>query len=94
MGVRDSIRAYNGVITWLNGFDLGKPKKKSYRARDEYLNNIFIKFGKEHNIEMENNNSRGYKGSYNPMMSNCCNIQNNWQLFKDWIIKNYPKTNQ
>lgn len=96
MGVYQAIRASNGVRGWLNknNFDLGKPKKKSYRALDEHFNSILIKFGKENNIKMERNNSPGYKGDYNPSLSNCITIQNNWNVFTKWIKDNYPKKQQ
>tara|TARA_R110000796_G_scaffold181330_1_gene297879 strand:+ start:30227 stop:30505 length:279 start_codon:yes stop_codon:yes gene_type:complete len=91
MGVRDSIRAYNGVISWINknNIELGTPKKKSYRALDEHLNGIWIKFGKDHDIKMTRNNSKGYKGSFSPQMANCCRIQENWNAFTKWIKENY-----
>lgn len=91
MGVTDSIRAYNGVIGYINknNIDLGEPEKKSHRALDQHLNGIWRKFGKEHNIKMIKNNSRGYKGSFNPMMANCQNIQENWGIFIKWIKENY-----
>lgn len=93
MGVRDSIKAYNGVISWINknNFDLGQPNKKSHRAIDEHLNSIWRKFGQEHDIVMEKDNSKRYKGSYNPMMSNCCRIQERWKDFTSWVGNNYPK---
>lgn len=93
MGVRDAIRAYNGLVHYINKFDIGKPKRKTYRAHDEYLNNMLIKFGKEHNILMEKNNSPKYKGSYSPVMSNAQRVQENWQLFTKWINDNYQKEN-
>jgi hypothetical protein len=93
MNVNDAISAYNGVISWVNSnkYDFGKPKKKSHRAIDQHLNAVFRQFGKEHNIQMEKNNSPGYKGSYNPMMSNCIEIQKHWSEFKLWVKKTYPK---
>lgn len=91
MGVRDSIRAYNGVINWCNNnnINLGRPKKGTYRAADQHLNNIFREFGKAHAIKMCKNNSRGYKGTFSPAMANCVRIQENWELFKTWIQENY-----
>lgn len=93
MGVNDAIRAYNGVITWINknNFDLGEPKKKSHRGIDQHLNAIFRKFGQEHNIEMRKDNTPRYKGSFSPMMSNCIRIQDNWKEFKEWAENNLPK---
>ena len=93
MGVNNSIRAYNGAISWINNndYDLGKPEKKFYRSVERHLNKIFISFGKEHNIKMEKDNSPKYKGSYSPMMSNCQDIQQNWELFTTWIKKNYKQ---
>ena len=92
MGVRDSIRAYNGVIAYINkhNIDLGKPKKKSRRAVDEHLNSVWREFGKEFNLEMSKNNRPGYKGSFSPQMYNCIVIQDNWSDFKKWVEK-YPK---
>lgn len=95
MGLKDSIRAYNGIVNWLNNqenINLGKPKKKTYRAKDEHLNNILIKFGVENKLKMEENNSPRYKGSYSPVMSNCVIVQSNFNLFTQWIINNYPST--
>lgn len=93
MGVYDAIRASNGVISYLNKnadkIDIGKPKRKTYRAQDEHLNNLLIEFGKAHNHKMEKNNSPKYKGSYSPFMSNCQTVQANWSLFKKWLIDNY-----
>lgn len=94
MGINDAIRAYNGVTNWLNNqenVDLGKPKRKTYRAQDEYLNNILKEFGKEHNLDMYKNNSPKYKGSFSPVMTNCIVIQENWKDFKKWINKNYKR---
>ena len=94
MSVRDSIRAYNGVANWLNSqdnIDLGKPKRKTYRAQDEHLNNILIRFGKENELKMEKNNSPRYRGTYSPVMTNCKMVQAHFSLFKKWIFENYPK---
>lgn len=94
MGVRDAVIAYNGVANWLNNqenIDIGKPKRKTCRAQEEYLNNILIQFGKDNNIKMERNNSPSYKGSYSPVMSNCIRVQENFKLFREWIINNYSK---
>lgn len=91
MGVNDSIRAYNGVISWINNnnFDLGKPERKTNRGIDEHLNEIWRRFGKEHDIPMEKNNSKKYKGSYNPQMANCQNIQEHWDKFVPWVKSNF-----
>lgn len=94
MSAKDSIRAYNGVANWLNkqdNIDLGKPKRKTYRAHEEHLNNILIRFGKENNLKMEKNNSPKYKGTYSPAMSNCRVVQAHFGLFKKWIFENYLK---
>ena len=95
MGIRDSLRASNGVINWLNKqsdkIDIGQPKRKSYRATDEHLNNLLIEFGKCNNLKMEKNNSPKYKGCYSPFVSNCVIIQANFELFKEWLINNYSK---
>lgn len=94
MGVNDAIRAYNGVVNWINkqnNLNLPQPKNKSYKQHDINFNNILIQFGKENNIKMERNNKPKYKGNYNPGMSNCIEVQNNWKLFKEWIIKKYTK---
>lgn len=91
MSVVGKLRAYNGIINWLdkNNIDIGEPKRKTYRARDEYLNNILIKFGREHNIKMQNNNSPKYKGSYSPVVSNAVLVQKNFGDFIKWIKINY-----
>tara|TARA_R110000737_G_scaffold27009_1_gene45806 strand:+ start:397 stop:675 length:279 start_codon:yes stop_codon:yes gene_type:complete len=90
MGVYDSIRAYNGVISWCNKHvELGTPKTRS--SAERHLNNIWIEFGKAHCIKMQRNNSKSYKGDYSPAMGNCQIIQNNWELFKPWMKKNYSK---
>lgn len=93
MGVNDSIRAYNGVITWVNNnnIDFGEPKKKSYRAIDRHLNSVFREFGKSINVEMHKDNSRAYKGTFSPAMANCKVIQDHWEEFKQWAKKNYIK---
>jgi hypothetical protein len=92
MGVNDAIRAYNGLINYLNNkVDVGKPKKRTHRAYDEYLNNILIKFGKDHNITMAKNNSPRYKGSYSPVMSNARRVQANWSDFVKWLDIHYKK---
>lgn len=93
MGVYDAIRASNGVTSYLNRIsdkiDIGKPKKKTYRAQDEHLNNILRQFGKDYNIQMLKNNSPNYKGSFNPFMANCEKVQDNWELFKEWLMSKY-----
>lgn len=95
MSVRDAIRAYNGVMQHLENnaetINIGQPEKKSFRAREEYLNNIIIKFGKDLNIEMEPNNSKRYKGNYSPCMSNCERIQAVWGKWVTWLNDNYKK---
>ena len=91
MGVYTAIRALNGVTNYINknNIDIGKPKKKTYRAIDEHLNSVFHKFGNENNIKMEKNNSRNYRGSYSPVASNAIKVQENWELFKQWLSDNY-----
>lgn len=91
MSVNDAIRAYNGVVNFINNnnFNIGQPKRKTYRAKEEYLNGILHKFGRDHNLKMEKNNSPRYKGTYSPCMSNCITIQNNWKLFVKWLKENY-----
>lgn len=92
MGVRDSIRAYNGVIQVINQYDIGKPKRKTHRAQEEFLNGILHKFAKDNDIKgMAKNNSPRYKGSYIPVMSSCCVVQENWTTFKVWLKDNYDK---
>ena len=93
MGVNDSIRAYNGVISWINknNIDLGEPLKKTRKGVEEHLNNIWIQFGKEHNLEMSPNNNPKYKGSFSPQMYNCTEIQASWTEFKKWVLKNYKQ---
>jgi hypothetical protein len=87
MGVKDKIRAFNGVSNYINrhSIDIGKPKRKSFRALDEHINNVFIKFGKEHNIPMTGNNSLRYKGQHSPVMDNAIIVQEHWKLFTKWI---------
>jgi hypothetical protein len=95
MGVRDSIRAYNVVITWINnsGYDLGKPAINTFKSVDAHLNAIFISFGRKHNIQMEKDNSSAYRGCYCPMRSNCIRIQARFEDFKIWIKENYKTFN-
>lgn len=91
MSVNDKIRCYNGVINWLesNSIDIGKPKKKTHRAIEEHINNILIKFGKDNSIEMIPNNKKNYRGSYSPSLSNAVTVSKHFQLFTNWIMKNY-----
>lgn len=93
MGVYDAIRAGNGVINFLNSnedkIDIGKPKTKSYRQQEIHLNNLLLEFGKQNNIKLLKNNSTKYKGSFSPFMENSKKIQENWNLFKEWIFNNY-----
>ncbi len=93
MGVIDKIRASNGVVNFFNKhgdkLTLGKPKRKSARAQEEHLNNILIRFGKDNNISMLKNNSPKYEGSHGPFLDNCYRVQENWNLFVNWLFKKY-----
>jgi hypothetical protein len=94
MGVNDSIRAYNGVVTWINNnnIDIGEPKKKSFRQIELHMNSVFIRFCKENNLEFCKNNSKSYRGTFSPAMSNCRVIQENWNLWTKWAKQNYGKS--
>ena len=104
MHVDDLIRYYNGMVNWIysQNVEINKPTQKpvkdynSKSARhfikyDNYLNKILLRFGKENNIKMTKCNSYGYKGSFRPILHNCEVVQENWFLFKKWILQNYPK---
>jgi hypothetical protein len=93
MGVYDAIRAGNGVINYLNTnedkLDVGKPKNNSYKQQYIHLNNLLLKFGKDHNIKLMRNNSPKYRGNFSPFLENSREIQPHWGLFKEWLVKNY-----
>jgi hypothetical protein len=89
MGVKDKIRAFNGVCNFLSRFDTGTPRNKSYRAYDEHINNILMGYCKEFNIEYAPNNKPKYKGSNNPVLYNSLVVQSNFKRFADWVKCNY-----
>ncbi len=93
MGVNEAISAQIGVVKYLNKIeskiDIGKPKNKTYRQQDIHLNNLLMEFGKDNSIKMLKNNSFKYKGTFSPFMENCKAVQENWNLFKIWIIDKY-----
>jgi len=93
MSIVDKIRGCNGTTKYMYKFNIGKPKKKSHIAVDEYLNNIILKFGKENDIKYIKNNRRGYKGSFNPLIENGWNVQDHFPLFMKWMNTNYKKIN-
>lgn len=93
MSVNDKIRAYNGVITYLSKFDIGKPRTKSYRSYDEHINNILIDFLKSIGVRCVKNNSPKYRGSYQPVLDNSCDAQEHFSKFASYIKNRYNKLN-
>lgn len=95
MSIIHKLRAEKGVVMFINNnldkIDIGTPKGKSYRKRDEHLNGILLKFGEEHGLEMAQNNRPGYKGNYSPLTDNCVTVQNHWSEFRSWILEKYKK---
>lgn len=94
MSIVDSIRASNGVTTFMNRFETGFTSKQSHRKQDQFINNILVHFAKAKQIEgIHRNNSPGYKGSFNPLIANSPIIQEHWQEFKKWMHNNYKLRN-
>lgn len=92
MSVRLKSICYNGVLVYLQkNFNLPAPRSKSFRAFEEMINDIQIKYLKEYNIECKKNNSRGYRGNYSPAMDNSVDVQGNWNQFKEWCNINLEK---
>ena len=95
MSIMTKIISYNGVIIYLQkNFNLPTPRNKSFRAFEEMINDIQIKYLKEHNIEYRKNNSKGYRGNYSPAIDNSVVIQNNWNQFKEWCNINLDRKEQ
>ena len=92
MGVRDAVRASNGVLNFINRFDVGKPKRNSHRQIEIHLNNILLKYGKDIGFtEFTKNNSFKYKGSFSPFAENCRYIQSDFEKFANWMNDNYKR---
>ena len=92
MSIVHKINNYNAMVSFINQYDIGKPKKRTHRSWDNYLNAILWKFANDNEIKgLVKDNKPNYKGSYSPVLSNAGIIQDNWKLFRIWIIKNYKK---
>lgn len=94
MSVVDKIRATNGIVNYLQKFDIGKPRNKSHRAYDEHINSVLIKYCKEFKIKYVKNNSPKYKGSYQPVVDNAYTVQSNFKQFAEWVKSNYGSRNR
>lgn len=84
----------NGVILYVQRFDIGKPRNKSFRALDEWINKILIKYCKEKGILYHRTNSKKYKGSFCPVVANGSKIQENFSQFARWMKTNYEPINE
>ena len=91
MSIHNKVSAYNGIVNFLNKFNIGKPKKKTYIASDEHINNILIDYLKEHKLSYKKNNAPRYRGYYQPVLCNSYKIQDNFNQFSKYVHKNYDK---
>jgi hypothetical protein len=83
MSIADKVRSAYGIEQFL--------RKHDYVWKRKELNNLFLEFAeiseyKEHFVK---NNSKNYRGSYDPAISNAHLISLNcFKEFKQWFIKN------
>ena len=101
------VRYYNGMVNWIysQNVDIEKPQPQLFREYntiahkkflkyDFYLHKIILRFGKENNLKMVKENGKGYRGKYRPILHNCEVVQENWGLFKKWILENYKNESE
>lgn len=89
--INTKIRAYNGVVNFINKYDVPPPPKKSYGSMVRTLNDLLIRFLQENKLQFVPNNSPKYKGNYYPVYDNCITVQENFPLFINWMNKNFNK---
>ena len=91
MGVRDKVRSLNGIMNFIHKFDIGEPRNKSFRAKDEQINNLLIKFLVKNGLPYKKNNRPSYKGAYQPVMDNAVTVQEHFSKFVNWVRDNYEE---
>ena len=92
MSVIVKISKYNGILVYLQkNFNLPTPRNKSFKAFEEMINDILVKYLKENNFKYVKNNSKGYRGNYSPALDNSIVIQEDWKQFKEWCVNNLEK---
>ena len=84
MSIIDKIRSAYGVEQFL--------RKHNYEWKRKELNNLFLEFAKTNSEYIKHfvkNNSKNYKGSYDPAICNAHLISLNcFKEFKKWFIEN------
>lgn len=80
MGFRDSVNAEWGVIKFLGekGLIAGDRRGKINRFVSEFLT--------ENKLPVSKYNPR-YKGCYDALNKNCDTVQENWDVFHQWVNK-------
>lgn len=91
MNAKKKMFAYNGVFMFLCKFDLGKPKNKSYRAKERLANDVMMDYLKEHSKKYIKWNTPGFKGNCSPEILNACAVQEDFPEFRKWINNKYKK---
>lgn len=107
MHADDLVRYYNGMVNWIysQNVDIEKPQPQLFREYntiahkkflkyDFYLHKIILRFGKENNLKMVRENGKGYRGKHRPILHNCEVVQENWDLFKKWVLENYKSESE
>lgn len=71
--------------------DFGKPKNKSHKQWDIFINSILLKFGDDHDIKMVKGKTHHYhkNGVYSTLYDNSAIVQEHFKDFKKWVLKNY-----
>jgi hypothetical protein len=80
MGFRDSINAEWGVIKFLG------EKGLIETGRRGKINRFVCEFLTENSLTVAKHNPR-YRGNYDALNKNCDTVQENWDVFHQWVNK-------